>query len=225
MVGACCVYLNPVPEVVALKTRLLYLMAALTAASTFVFHTSPNAAPKASLDQPAPDFTLTDIAGKKHALSDYKGKYVVLEWNNWDCPFVRKHYNSKNMQGLQKRYQEKDVVWLTICSSAPGKQGYYEAGDHQKRLEKNHSNATAYLTDTDGRVGRLYGAKTTPHMFVIDPDGVLIYAGAIDDKKSTNPDDVEGATNYVRACLDADMAGKSVKVKSSAPYGCSVKYK
>jgi peroxiredoxin len=180
---------------------------------------------KAAIDESAPDFTLVDIIGKKHKLSEYKGKYVVLEWNNWDCPFVKKHYNSENMQSLQKNYGKKEVVWLTICSSAPGKQGYYEAKDHQKRFDKANSAATAYLVDPEGEVGRLYGAKTTPHMFVIDPKGVLIYAGAIDDKKSTNPDDVEGATNYVSASLDEAMSGGDVKTKSAPPYGCGVKYK
>ena len=180
---------------------------------------------EAAIDKPAPDFTLTDIKGQEHELSAYKGKYVVLEWNNWDCPFVKKHYKSNNMQGLQKRYVEKGVVWLTICSSAPGKQGYYKAKEHQKRFDEAKSAATAYLVDSDGEVGRLYGAKTTPHMFVIDPKGVLIYAGAIDDKKSTNPEDIEGANNYVRASLDASMSGKDVTTKSSTPYGCSIKYK
>jgi hypothetical protein len=156
-------------------------------------------------------------------LSDYKGKYVVLEWNNWDCPFVKKHY-SGSMQKLQNQYGKKEVVWLTICSSGPGKQGYYDAKGHQQRLEKSESAATAYLADSDGSVGRIYGAKTTPHMFVIDPKGVLIYAGAIDDKPSTKTADLEGANNYVQSCLDAAFAGDDVKVKTSAPYGCSVKY-
>ena len=180
---------------------------------------------KAEIDKPAPDFTLNDIKGKEHKLSDYKSKYVVLEWSNWDCPFVKKHYKSNNMQTLQKQYGEKKVVWLTICSSAPGKQGYYEASNHQKRFDEANSAATAYLVDPDGAVGRLYGAKTTPHMFVIDPQGVLMYAGAIDDKKSTNPDDIKGANNYVRESLDAAMSGSAVKTKSSTPYGCSIKYK
>lgn len=179
---------------------------------------------KAAIDKPAPDFTLVDISGKKHSLSDYKGKYVVLEWNNWDCPFVKKHYSKGNMQGLQKSYGDKGVVWFTICSSGPGKQGYYEAKDHKARFKDSKSSATAYLTDPDGAVGKTYGARTTPHMFVINPEGVLIYAGAIDDKPSTKTADLEGATNYVQSCLDAAMAGKPVEVKTSTPYGCSVKY-
>jgi peroxiredoxin len=189
------------------------------------FADNSNEPQKAMIDKPAPNFTLVDLSGKKRSLSDYKGKYVVLEWNNWDCPFVKKQYSKNNMQGLQKRYVEKGVVWLTICSSAPGKQGYYEVKEYQKRFESHNSAASAYLTDPEGTVGRMYGAKTTPHMFVINPDGVLIYAGAIDDRPSTKTSDLEGATNYVKSCLDEAMAGKAVTVKTSTPYGCSVKYK
>lgn len=178
----------------------------------------------AEIDKPAPDFTLSAIDGKKHSLSDYRGKFVVLEWNNPDCPFVKKHYNSGNMQKLQKTFGEKGVVWLTVCSSAPGKQGYYESSELAKMYESGTFASSAYLQDPTGEVGRTYGAKTTPHMYVIDPEGVLIYAGAIDDKKSTRPADIEGSTNYVQACLDAAMAGKEVAVKTTTPYGCSIKY-
>jgi hypothetical protein len=138
---------------------------------------------------------------------------------------VKKHYASGNMQRLQKAYGEKGVVWITICSSAPGKQGHYEAGEQRKKFEANQSAAAAYVLDPDGKAGRAYAAKTTPHMFVIDPEGILLYAGAIDDKPSTKAADVEGAKNYVRACLDAALDGKPVETKTSAPYGCSVKYK
>jgi len=178
----------------------------------------------AEIDQAAPDFMLTDANGKEHTLSDYRGKFVVLEWTNMDCPFVRKHYNSKNMQSLQKKYTEKGVVWLSICSSARGKQGNYEVAEIKKRSKEWNAARTAYLIDDSGRVGRMYGAKTTPHMFVIDPKGTLIYAGGIDDKPSTNTADVAGAHNFVSECLDAAMAGKPVKTKTSTPYGCSVKY-
>ncbi len=178
-----------------------------------------------AIGKPAPDFALAGIDGNTHSLSAHKGKFIVLEWNNWDCPFVKKHYASGNMQGLQKSYRDKGVVWITICSSAPGKQGHYEAGEQRKRFEQNRSAATAYVLDPDGKVGRAYAAKTTPHMFVIDPEGILIYGGAIDDKPSTKTADVEGAKNFVRACLDAALAGKPVESKTSAPYGCSVKYK
>ena len=172
----------------------------------------------------APGFALNDVNGKAHALKDYLGKYVVLEWTNYDCPFVKKHYDSGNMQMLQKKYTGKDVVWLSINSSAPGKQGNFTSDEVLKRAEAHGASFSAYLLDQDGKVGKTYGAKTTPHMFVINPKGKLIYMGGIDDIKSTRVDDVAKATNYVGAALDAAMAGKAVVVTSSKPYGCSVKY-
>ena len=179
----------------------------------------------AHVDEEAPDFTLTDSNGAKHSLSDYKGKWVVLEWVNFGCPFVRKHYNSGNMQSLQKTYTDKGVVWLSICSSAPGKQGYYEGEELRTEIKDHESHATAYLIDADGAVGRMYEAKTTPHMFIIDPKGILVYAGGIDNIASTDKDDIVKATNYVRETLDAGFAGKEITVKGSRPYGCSVKYR
>jgi len=179
---------------------------------------------KATVDDPAPDFTLEDSEGNSHSLSDYQGKYLVLEWVNFDCPFVRKHYDSGNMQRLQKTYRGKDVIWLSICSSAPGKQGFFEGDELKERIAEEESVPTAYLVDPEGTVGKTYGAKTTPHIFIIDPDGILIYAGGIDDKRSTDTDDIAGATNYVSTTLDAAMAGEPVPVKTSRPYGCSVKY-
>jgi hypothetical protein len=149
----------------------------------------------------------------------------VLEWINFGCPFVRKHYDSGNMQKLQKEYASKGVVWLAVCSSAPGKQGYYAGEDLTKQLETENFAGTAYLVDAEGTVGKSYGAKTTPHMYVIDPKGTLIYMGGIDDKPSTDKEDIAAATNYVKQALDAAMAGKQVAVKESKPYGCSVKYK
>lgn len=217
----------PVQEVTqlrALKFSVLPTLATVCVLAVTSFG-NVDGATKATIDKPAPGFTLVDVAGKKHSLSDYKGKYVVLEWSNWDCPFVKKHYSKGSMQALQKTYREKKVVWLTICSSGPGKQGFYQPADHKKRLEKSKSEATAYLIDSEGKVGRSFGAKTTPHMFVIDPEGVLIYAGAIDDKPSTKTSDLEGANNYVQMCLDAALAGKKFETKTSTPYGCSVKYK
>lgn len=178
----------------------------------------------AVVDQKAPDFTLTDASGKKVSLSAFEGKYVVLEWINFDCPIVRKHYGSKNMQNLQAAYTKKEVVWLSICSSAKGKQGHFEGKELAERMAKEGINSTAYLIDVDGKVGKMYGAKTTPHIFIIDPAGTLIYAGAIDDTPSANPDDIKGAVNYVSTTLDASMAGKPVTVKTTAPYGCGVKY-
>jgi len=178
----------------------------------------------AEIGKAAPDFALTDINGKDYKLSDYRGKYVVLEWTNPDCPFVRKHYDSGNMQSLQSEWSGKEVVWLTICSSAVGKQGYYEPEQLQKSLTQKKFSATAYLLDPSGDVGHLYDARTTPHMYVIDPSGMLLYAGAIDDKPSTNKADVDGATNYVQACLTAAMNGKEVATSATTPYGCSIKY-
>ncbi len=182
------------------------------------------AAATAAIDQKAPDFSLTGIDGKTYKLSDFKGKYVVLEWNNLDCPFVKKHYGSGNMQALQKKYTEKGVVWLTICSSAQGKQGYYEPAALQEMTKERKLASTAYLRDADGTVGKEYGAKTTPSMFVVNPEGTLVYAGAIDDKATPDPNDIPGATNYVAACLDASLTGKPVATKSTVSYGCSVKY-
>ena len=186
--------------------------------------TAAAAVTTAAIDQSAPDFSLTGIDGKTYKLSDFKGKYVVLEWNNLDCPFVKKHYGSGNMQALQKKYTDKGVVWLTICSSAQGKQGYYEPAALQEMTKERKLSSTAYLRDADGTVGKEYGAKTTPSMFVVNPEGTLIYAGAIDDKPSPDPNDIPGATNYVAACLDASLTGKAVATKSTVSYGCSVKY-
>jgi peroxiredoxin len=178
----------------------------------------------ATVDSPAPNFTLTDVAGKTHSLADFKGKFVVLEWVNFDCPFVKKHYGAKNMQTLQAAYTKKEVVWLSICSSAKGKQGYFEGKDLTDRITKEGLSSTAYLIDTDGTVGKMYGAKTTPNMYVINPEGTLVYAGAIDDTPTPNPDDIKTAKNYVQLALDASMAGKPVATKATAPYGCGVKY-
>jgi peroxiredoxin len=178
-----------------------------------------------TVDESAPNFTLTDSKGKAHSLSDFKGKFVVLEWVNYDCPFVHKHYGSGHMQKLQNEYRAKDVVWLSICSSAPGKQGYFKGDELTERMEKEKAAPTAYLIDADGKVGKMYDAKTTPDMFVINPKGILIYAGGIDDIRSTDLDDIPKAENYVQAALDEALAGKQVSTKWSKSYGCSVKYK
>jgi peroxiredoxin len=172
----------------------------------------------------APDFVLTDTNGKTHHLSDYKGKYVVLEWYQPDCPFVRKHYNSGNMQALQKEYVSKGVVWLSIDSSAAGQEGNYPPDRLNQIATKTGSTRTALLLDADGKVGHLYGAKTTPDMYIINPQGILVYQGAIDDKPSTDLGDVRTAKNYVKTALNAVMAGQSVATTSTRPYGCSVKY-
>jgi hypothetical protein len=149
---------------------------------------------------------------------------VVLEWVNFECPFSRKHYISGNMPELQKEYTAKGVTWLSICSSAPGKEGYFEGDDLKERIGKMKAVPTAYLIDDQGAVGRMYAAKTTPHMFIIDPGGTLIYAGGIDDIPSTDINDIATARNYVREALDEAMAGKPVAVSVSRSYGCSVKY-
>ncbi|HEY5742356.1 MAG TPA: thioredoxin family protein [Terrimicrobiaceae bacterium] len=179
---------------------------------------------KPEIGKPAPEFTLTDTSGKKHELSDYKGKFVVLEWVNFGCPFVKKHYGSQNMQKLQQEFSEKGVVWLSICSSAPGNQGNESPAAAKEGISKSGWAAKAYLLDEDGKVGKLYDARTTPEMFVVDPKGTLIYAGAIDDKPTPNPETVQGSNNYVRAALNEATAGKPVAVPSTKPYGCSVKY-
>ncbi|MDT8391882.1 MAG: thioredoxin family protein [Lentisphaeria bacterium] len=174
--------------------------------------------------KPAPDFTLTDINGTEHSLSDFKGKTVVLEWTNYDCPFVKKHYGAGNMQALQKKYTDQGVIWLSICSSAPGKQGHFTTEEWLKRSQEAQALGTAILVDADGKTGKLYGAKTTPHLFVIDTAGTIAYQGAIDDQRSWDPKTIKGAKNYVAAALDALLAGKPVAEKETQPYGCSVKY-
>ena len=174
--------------------------------------------------QPAQDFTLKDTLGVDHALSAFKGKFVVLEWTNYDCPFVKKHYDSGNMQKLQKAYTEKGVVWLSVNSSAEGKQGNYAPERWNELIKEKGVAATAVLLDPDGTVGKMYGAKSTPHVFVINPEGVVIYKGAIDDKPSVDPESLKDAKNYVAAALDAAMAGKPVETPATQAYGCSVKY-
>ena len=178
----------------------------------------------AAVGQPAPEFTLTDVTGKSHALSAYKGNWVVLEWVNFECPFVKKHYGTGNMQKLQKAATAKGAVWLSVNTSAAGKQGNYPAETVLSMLKERSAQPGAYLLDSDGTMGRAYGAKTTPHMFVIDPKGTLVYAGGIDDKPTTDAADVPTAKNFVQAALDEAMAGRPVTSPTSTPYGCSVKY-
>lgn len=174
--------------------------------------------------QKAPDFTISDTHGKTYSLSAEKGKFVVLEWFNYDCPFIRKHYNSGNMQALQKKYTAKGVLWFSINSSAPGKQGNYPPEAINRMAKERGTASTAIFLDPDGRIGKMYGAKTTPHMFVINPKGVLVYEGALDSIASTDVADVSRADNYVADALDAAMAGRAVAVAMTKSYGCSVKY-
>lgn len=174
--------------------------------------------------QPAPDFSLPDTKGQTHQLSQYKGKWVVLEWYQPDCPFVRKHYGSGNMQALQKEFTSKGVVWLSIDSSAPGEEGNYPADKLNEIASSQGVARTALLLDPDGKVGHTYGAKTTPDMYIINPEGKLVYEGAIDSKPTTSVADLKVATNYVKVALDDSMNGKSVPQTVTRPYGCSVKY-
>jgi hypothetical protein len=185
---------------------------------------APSAVLAVAVGQPAPDFALPDVKDKPQKLSDYAGKYVVLEWVNPDCPFVRKHYNSGNMPALQGEAAGKDVVWLTINSTHPGHFEYKTPAVMQSWLASKNASPKAMLFDRDGSIGKEYGARTTPHMYVIDPKGKLVYMGAIDDKRSANPEDVKTAKNFVRAALDETMAGKPVTMASTVPYGCSIKY-
>ncbi|AGH50998.1 MULTISPECIES: thioredoxin family protein [Sphingomonadales] len=178
----------------------------------------------ATVGQPAPDFIAADANGKPVKLSGFRGKTVVLEWNNPGCPFVQKHYDSGNMQKTQAAAKAQGVVWLTINSGAPGKQGYMTGAEAQAFEKKEKAEATAYLLDPKGIVGKLYDAKTTPHMYVIDPAGTLVYAGAIDDKPTADQADITTARNHVLAALADVKAGKPVAVATSKPYGCSVKY-
>jgi peroxiredoxin len=202
-----------------MKTKLL--LSALTClASTALF--AANSPPVGSA---APDFSVSDSKGKTQSVSQYKGKYVVLEWFNPECPFVKKHYGSGNMQKLQEEFTGKGVVWLSVDSSAPGKEGNLTPEQAEKKMAEWKTHSTALLLDQDGKAGQTYGAKNTPHMFVINPEGKVIYEGAIDSKATPNPADIASSTNYVKIALDESLAGKTVTTPSSRPYGCSVKYK
>ncbi len=178
----------------------------------------------AKVGESAPDFTATDSNGKVQKLSDYKGKFVVLEWTNQSCPYTRKHYESGNMQKLQKEWTQKGVVWFTVVSSAPGSQGYVTAAQENDYVKKVNAAPTAVLLDPRGDLGHLYAAKTTPHMFIIDPSGKLIYNGAIDDHPTTDVSDIANSTNYVSQALEQAMSGKPIAEAATRPYGCSVKY-
>jgi len=177
-----------------------------------------------TVGQPAPNFSLVDGNGATHSLSDYKGKIVVLEWNNPECPFVKKHYSSGNIPKQQADATAQGVVWLTINSGAPGKQGHLDGAGAKAFDAQYHATPTAYLLDADGKVGHLYGAKTTPHIFIVDERGVLRYNGGIDSIASVDKDDLAKATQYVPQVIGEIKSGKAVSVTTSEPYGCSVKY-
>ncbi|MCZ7592654.1 MAG: redoxin domain-containing protein [Kiritimatiellae bacterium] len=178
-----------------------------------------------ALGAQAPDFTLTDINGAQHTLSDYRGKLVILEWVSHGCPFVKNQYATDNMQSLQRDATGKGIIWLSICSSAEGKQGYLTAEEWPRVNAEKRSAATAVLLDEDGTVGHLYHAKTTPHMYIINEDGTLLYQGGIDSIPSTRPEDLARAKNYVRAALDDIEAGRPVQIPEARPYGCAVRYR
>jgi hypothetical protein len=182
------------------------------------------AAQAATVGQAAPAFQVKDASGKTVKLSDFKGKTVVLEWTNPSCPFVVKHYGSQNMQGLQKDALAKDVVWLSVSSTAPGHSEYLPPKDLMARYQTWGAAPSAMLMDDDGNIGKAYSARTTPHMFIVNPQGTLVYAGGIDDKRSANPADVKTAKNFVRAALGELQAGQPVSTPTAPPYGCSIKY-
>jgi len=174
--------------------------------------------------QPAPDFRAVDVTGKTVSLADFRGKTVVLEWNNPNCPFVQKHYTSGNMQGLQQKNTSNGVVWLAINSTSESHSDYLAPAKLATWFADQRAAPTAVVMDTKGEVGRAYGARVTPHMYIIDPKGTVIYAGAIDDKRSANPADIKTATNYVSAALADARAGKPVATATSSAYGCTIKY-
>ena len=214
------------------KTLLIALAALVGLGAAFAFYVAPHLGsdyvpPDLAarvVGQPAPDFTLPDANGKQVSLAGFRGRTVVLEWNNPECPFTRKHYDSGNMQRAQAAATKDGVVWLSINSSAAGNQGHMDAAEARETVAESGARPSHYLLDPGGSVGRLYGARTTPHMYVIDPKGNLAYAGAIDDKPTADVADVEGARNHVLAALSELKAGRAVSVSTSRPYGCNVKY-
>src|SRR5260370_12207410 len=202
-----------------MKTKLiLTIIASLVTTALYAFDPPP-------VGSAAPDFSLTDPKGETHSLSQYKGKYVVLEWFNPEWPFVKKHYGSNNMQKLQQEYTSKGVVWLTIDSNAPGAEGNMTPEQAQKIMSSWKTHQTALLLDPESNVARSYGAKNTPDMIVINPEGKIVYEGAIDNKPTPKPNAIPSSPNYVKAALDESLAGKPVSNPTTKPYGCSVKYK
>lgn len=199
-----------------MRKSMLILASALILGSSAAF-----AAPK--IGEAAPAFTATDSNGKTVSLADYAGKYVILEWTNADCPYVKKHY-AGNMQALQKEAKDKGVVWLSVISSAPGKQGHVDGATANKLTADRGASPAHVVLDPTGALGKLYDARTTPHMFLVDPQGKLIYMGGIDDAASTETGDIKGAKPYVKLAMEAALAGKKIAEDNTRPYGCSVKY-
>ena len=199
------------------------LLSLIATSISVIAVTETNAA--ASVGQPAPLFTLNDTNGNVINFADYKGKTVVLEWHNPGCPFVKKHYDSSNMQSLQSKYTKDGVIWLAINSTEPTNPDYKKPSVMNAILKSANASPTAYLLDESGATGKAYGARTTPHMYIVNAQGTLVYAGGIDDKRTTNIADIKTARNHVAAALDELKAGKNISVPTTAPYGCSVKYK
>jgi peroxiredoxin len=211
-----------------IRHRVFLLLAlAVVASHTAAGCTQSEASPileTPPVNQPAPVFTVSDTKGTTYSLDSYRGKWVVLEWFNHDCPYTKKHYESDNMQALQREYTAKGVVWISVVSSAPGEQGYRSAADADRLTIEANASPSFVVRDTAGVLGRMYGARNTPQLFAIDPQGVLRYAGAIDDKPTSRAKDVKGAQNYLKAALDAGLAGRPIAVATTQPYGCDVKY-
>lgn len=206
------------------SSRRVMLRSAVSAALVAVFAATPAlAAP--TVGQPAPDFTAQDSKGKQHKLSDFKGKIVVLEWTNHECPYVQKHYKSSNMQGLQKQAAQAGAVWLNVISSAPGEQGHVTGAKADELVASQGAAPAAVLLDPKGEIGKAYDARTTPHMYVIDAKGVLRYAGGIDSIASTKLDDVAKAQPLFKTAFESVVKGEDVKQAVTRPYGCGVKYK
>ena len=199
----------------------MQLKAVLT---TLLFTLATSAGAALQVGEPAPDFTGTDTRGTSHTLGDYRGKTVILEWTNHDCPYVRKHYDSGNMQRQQRDATGQGVVWLSVISSAPGKQGHVTPAQADALTEQRNAAPSAVILDESGDIGRLYGAKTTPHMYIIDADGNLVYMGGIDSIPSSNPADIGKAVQYVPAALARMAEGQAIASSVTRPYGCSVKY-
>jgi peroxiredoxin len=207
-----------IPSLIAPLGRTLVAVAAISLVA------AGSAAAKPEVGKAAPDFSVADTAGKTWTLGDFAGKNLILEWTNHDCPYVRKHYDSGNMQALQTEAAGAGYVWLSVISSAPGKQGHVSATEADALTKERGANPSAVLLDDEGTMGRAYGAQTTPHMYVIDGSGTLVYMGGIDDRATSDPADIDGATNYVRLTMADLEAGKPVSKSVTRPYGCSVKY-
>jgi peroxiredoxin len=199
------------------------LVALASGAGVLWFRSSPVWA-AAKVGEAAPQFTSATSSGSSVSLGDYRGKIVVLEWTNHDCPYVRKHYETSNMQALQKEAAGQGIIWLTVISSAPGTQGYVSPAEANELTRSRQAAPASVVLDPSGTVGKMYGATNTPHMYVVDKAGVLVYAGAIDDRPTSRKSDVPGAQNYVRAAFQAVAAGQPVKTPVTRAYGCTVKY-